>query len=95
MSRVHKRYPDRLYRGKVCEQCLGRGLYDRTALYEILMLAESVRDQVITRTSASVIKQSAVQSGLLKTLRMDGMGKVLEGRTTMEEVFRITQLDAF
>ncbi|MBN1420841.1 MAG: type II secretion system ATPase GspE [Planctomycetes bacterium] len=84
-----------LWRGRGCDTCLGRGLYDRTAIYEILVVDETIRDQIITRTSASVIKQSAVQRGVLRTLRMDGARKVLEGRTTIEEVFRVTQMDIF
>ncbi len=83
-----------LYAGKGCEHCLGRGLYDRTALYECLEMNEVVRDQVIKLASASVIKQAAVEAGL-KTLRMDGLLKVIDGRTTLEEIFRVTQLDIF
>ncbi len=83
-----------LWRGRGCEQCLGRGLYDRTAIYEIFAIDEPARDHIITRTSASVIKQHAVARGL-RTLRMDGAAKVLEGKTTIEEVFRVTQLDVF
>ena len=63
-------------------------LYDRTALYEILEIDEPIRDQVIERTSASVVKQTAVERGT-RTLRMDGLQKVIEGRTTVEEVFRV------
>jgi general secretion pathway protein E len=40
------------------------------------------------------MKQNAVSRGL-GTLRMDGARKVLEGATTIEEVFRVTQLDVF
>jgi general secretion pathway protein E len=58
------------------------------------MVDEEARDQIITRTSASVMKQAAVQRGL-QTLRMDGAKKVVEGITTIEEVFRVTQLDVF
>jgi general secretion pathway protein E len=83
-----------LWRGKGCENCLGRGLFDRTAIYEAFVIDEEARDQIISRTSASVMKQSAVQRGL-QTLRMDGSRKVIEGRTTIEEVFRVTQLDVF
>ena len=83
-----------LWRGKGCDQCLGRGLYDRTAIYEIFAIDEAARDEIIQRTSASVVKQHAVSRGL-KTLRMDGARKVLEGKTTIEEVFRVTQLDVF
>ncbi len=85
----------KLWRGKGCENCLGRGLFDRTAIYEILVLDELMRDQIIERTSASVMKQSAVQRGHLLTLRMDGARKVAAGQTTTEEVFRVTQLDVF
>ncbi|MEM7262613.1 MAG: ATPase, T2SS/T4P/T4SS family [Planctomycetota bacterium] len=84
-----------LYRGEGCDACLGRGLYDRTALYEILMINETIRDQIISRTSASVIKQVAVESGHLLTLRNDGIEKVKQGVSTMEEVFRVTQMDVF
>ena len=61
-----------LFHGRGCDACLGRGLYDRTAIYEILTINEAIRDQIISRTSASVIKQVAVESGHLRTLRMDG-----------------------
>ena len=87
-------HDNKLQRGRGCENCLGRGLFDRTAIYEIFVMDEKSRDQVIERTSASVIKQSAVQRGL-QTLRMDGARKVKEGKTTIEEVFRVTQLDVF
>lgn len=84
-----------LYRGRGCENCLGRGYYDRTAIYEILTVNETIRDQIIARTSASVIKQVAVESGHLRTLRMDGARKVARGITTTDEVFRVTQMDVF
>jgi len=83
-----------LWRGRGCENCLGRGLFDRTAIYEIFAIDEAARDQIIERTSASIVKQSAVQRGL-QTLRMDGARKVVQGHTTIEEVFRVTQLDVF
>ena len=84
-----------LFHGRGCDNCLGRGLYDRTAIYEILTINETIRDQIISRTSASVIKQVAVETGHLRTLRMDGAAKVIQGETTMEEVFRVTQMDVF
>ena len=83
-----------LYLGEGCDSCLGRGLYDRTAIYEIFGIDEQARDEIIQRVSASVMKQNAVTRGL-RTLRMDGSRKVNEGLTTIEEVFRLTQLDVF
>jgi type II secretory ATPase GspE/PulE/Tfp pilus assembly ATPase PilB-like protein len=47
----------------------------------------------MSRAGASTIKKSALERGTMKTLRMDGIGKVLRGRTTIDEVLRITQLD--
>ena len=85
---------NKLWRGRGCEHCLERGLFDRTAIYEILLIDEAARDHIIERTSASVMKQAAVQRGL-KTLRMDGVRLVSKGRTTIEEVLRVTQLDVF
>jgi len=84
-----------LHRGRGCEGCLGRGYYDRTAIYEILTINEMVRDQIIAHTSASVIKQAAVETSHLRTLRMDGARKVAQGITTTDEVFRVTQMDIF
>jgi general secretion pathway protein E len=83
-----------LYLGEGCDSCLGRGLYDRTAIYEIFSIDEHARNEIIERVSASVMKQNAVSRGL-STLRMDGARKVCEGLTTIEEVFRVTQLDVF
>ena len=82
------------WHGKGCENCLGRGLFDRTAIYEIFLVDEDARDHIISRTNASVMKQAAVTRGL-QTLRMDGAKKVATGQTTIEEVFRVTQLDVF
>ncbi|RME76956.1 MAG: type II secretion system protein GspE [Planctomycetota bacterium] len=82
----------RLWRGKGCARCYDTGYTGRTAIYEVLPIGDAIRAHVIQHDSASVIKQTAVKSGL-KTLRMDGIRKVLEGRTTVEEVLRVTQMD--
>jgi type II secretory ATPase GspE/PulE/Tfp pilus assembly ATPase PilB-like protein len=46
------------------------------------------------RLGASIIKKGALERGILKTLRMDGIAKVLRGQTTIDEILRVTQLDA-
>lgn len=85
--------PDgKLWKGAGCDNCMGTGYHDRTGIYEILPMDDTVRDQVMEKKSASVIKRGAMDRGL-KTLRMDGADKVLDGKTTVEEVFRITQVD--
>lgn len=83
-----------LWMGSGCEKCMRTGYKDRTGLYEILPITEKIREYVIDKAGASVIKQEAVKRGL-RTLRMDGAKKVLEGETTIDEVLRVTQMDTF
>jgi general secretion pathway protein E len=82
----------RLWKGRGCPNCLNTGYLDRMGIYEVLPVTEKVREQVMTKTGASLIKQAAVASGF-RTLRMDGAQKVLRGLTTIDEVLRVTQMD--
>jgi general secretion pathway protein E len=84
----------KFYRGAGCEKCLNRGYIGRTGIYEILVLTERIREMIMNREKASTIKQEAFQNGF-RTLRMDGVSKVLKGETTVEEVLRVTQMDMF
>jgi len=77
--------------GKGCDFCLGSGYVERTALYEMLKIDDDVKDQIMDRASASRIKAKAVQNGM-RTLRLDGVQKVLRGETTVDEVLRVTQM---
>ena len=79
--------------GKGCDFCFGSGYVDRTALYEMLPIDEPVRVRVMERSGASTIKRESIQRGTLRTLRMDGLNKVLHGVTTLDEVLRVTQKD--
>ena len=81
-----------LYKGRGCDRCLGTGYHDRTGIYEVLPITDAVREQIIGKVGSTFIKQDAVKKGL-RTLRMDGALKVLQGRTTIEEVVRVTQMD--
>jgi general secretion pathway protein E len=84
----------RLHRGNGCPNCFQTGYTDRSAIYEILPVDEAVKAQIMERASASVIKRGSLERGC-RTLRMDGASKVVQGGTTVEEVLRVTQLDAF
>jgi general secretion pathway protein E len=81
-----------IYRAVGCPACLSTGYKGRTGIYELLMVSEDVRDHVIARHSAGVIRRQAAEDGLL-SLRDDGIRKVLEGVTTLDEVMRVTQED--
>jgi general secretion pathway protein E len=78
--------------GKGCDECFKSGFSGRTAIYEIMPIDAVIQEQIIDKTSASAIKRGAIQRGL-RTLRMDGVDKLLDGVTTPEEILRVTQLD--
>lgn len=79
-----------LYEGKGCEFCRFTGYKGRTAIYEIIVISEAIREMILTRASSQQIKQKAVTEGM-RTLRQDGFQKVIKGITTFSEVVRVTQ----
>jgi type II secretory ATPase GspE/PulE/Tfp pilus assembly ATPase PilB-like protein len=80
------------FHGSGCDRCKGRGYIGRAAIIEALPVTETVRRLIVKRASAAVIKNQAVAEGM-KTLRMVGIDKALEGVTTLEEVWRVTAED--
>ena len=78
--------------GEGCDECFHSGYAGRTAIYEFLPVTEDLRTEVMNGASASEIKKTAVQRGLI-TLRMDGQDKIRDRQTTPDEVLRVTQLD--
>jgi type IV pilus assembly protein PilB len=80
------------YRGSGCDRCKGRGYLGRMAIIEALPVSEPIRRLIIKRASSAVIKNQAVTEGM-KTLRMAGIDKAIEGVTTLEEIWRVTAED--
>jgi len=76
--------------GRGCEACRHTGYRGRTAIYEMMVLDDPVRNLIMQRANANMIKTTAVQRSM-RTLLQNGARKVLEGRTTAEEVLRVTQ----
>jgi type II secretion system protein E len=81
------------YEGKGCEFCKFTGFKGRTAIYEILVLDDDIRDLVIKRAPMNEIKELALKKGM-RTLFNDGMVKVERGITTIKEVLRVTEIEA-
>ncbi|WP_339138532.1 MAG: type II secretion system ATPase GspE [Candidatus Electrothrix sp. GW3-4] len=81
-----------LYLGRGCEECLHTGYQGRLGIYELIVLSEHIRSIILTTSDAGQIKREAMADpeNPMLTLRMDGLRKVLEGVTTLEEVFRVT-----
>jgi len=61
-------------------------------LIEALPVSEAIRRLIIKRASAAVIKNQAMTEGM-KTLRVVGVEKAIEGVTSLEEVWRVTAED--
>ncbi|MDP3790729.1 MAG: ATPase, T2SS/T4P/T4SS family [Candidatus Omnitrophota bacterium] len=80
----------KLYEGKGCESCRFTGYKGRTAIYEIMVMSEPMRELVLKRASSDQIKKKAVALGM-RTLRQDGWEKIAVGITTPSEVIRVTQ----
>ncbi|MCK5942189.1 MAG: Flp pilus assembly complex ATPase component TadA [Planctomycetes bacterium] len=86
-------FPDgKLWIGRGCDECFRSGFAGRTAIYEVMPIDVHVQEQIINKATASEIKRGALERGL-RTLRMDGIQKLMSGMTTPEEVLRVTQLD--
>lgn len=82
-----------LHRGTGCEKCRDKGYLGRTGIFELLVIDNEVRSMITDRIDSQSIKQSAISRGM-KTLRIDGLEKAMQGITTIEEVLRVTQKDA-
>ena len=78
--------------GLGCDRCRSTGYLGRTGVFELLLINEEVRTQVLEKAPASRIKQRAVATGM-QTLLVDGREKVRQGRATVEEVLRVCQRD--
>ena len=77
-------------RSKGCDECQGLGFKGRIGIYEFLPMTDGIRPLVLERKPVSALRDAARELGM-RTLREDGLGKVVEGHTTIEEVLRETQ----
>ena len=80
-----------IFRADGCEKCLETGYRGRTGIYEFLPLSEAIKGLVLKTSDANQINKVARAEGMAN-LREDGINKVMEGRTTISEVLRVTQL---
>jgi general secretion pathway protein E len=84
--------PQVLYRGQGCEKCKGKGYLGRMGIFELLEINNQIRPMITERMDSQRIKSQAISQGM-KTLRNDGIEKVIQGITALEEVLRVTQKD--
>jgi type II secretion system protein E len=82
----------RLWKGTGCRSCRQSGYRGRTGIHELLVTNDVIRDLIVQRVNAGVIRLEALKAGMI-TLRQDGWRKVLNGTTTIDEVARNTAGD--
>lgn len=80
-----------LYRSRGCGKCHHTGYKGRQGIFELLLMTKEMKSCVLTTSDANEIKRLAIKDSGLITLRHDGARKVLEGTTTIEEVYRVCQ----
>jgi type IV pilus assembly protein PilB len=77
------------YYGRGCSNCNDTGYRGRKGIFELLVISEALRNLINERSPAVVIRQKAVELGMV-TLREDGLRTIFDGDTTIEEVVKYT-----
>lgn len=77
------------FRGEGCKECNNSGYKDRTAIYEVMEITDDIRLLITQRSSADLITKQAIQGGMIPIMR-DGVAKVFQGITSIDEVIRVT-----
>jgi type II secretory ATPase GspE/PulE/Tfp pilus assembly ATPase PilB-like protein len=94
LSRImaaHNLEQSRFQKGKGCEHCAGTGYLGRTGVFEILEFDDHLKAALLTHKEYEHLKAAVIESVAgFKSLREDAVLKWAEGRTTAEEVFRVT-----
>jgi type IV pilus assembly protein PilB len=80
----------RLFYGEGCPHCKQTGYKGRTAVFELMVINEPIRELIYGHASLSEIRDAAIKKNGMVTLKEDGLLKIGAGITTMEEVVRAT-----
>ncbi|MFA9288336.1 MAG: GspE/PulE family protein [Weeksellaceae bacterium] len=83
----------RIYKGAGCKICHGTGYTGRVALFEVLEVTPEVRKLILQKSDSDLIIKQAQKEGMT-TMLQDGVEKVAQGVTTLEEVLRVTKVEA-
>jgi len=80
----------KFYKGIGCDNCKHTGYSGRTGIHEILVVDERIRELITRRGSVTELREAASKAGY-KDMRFDGLRKVMEGTTSVEELLRVTK----
>jgi len=82
----------KLFKGRGCNECALTGYRGRKGIFEIFKVTEEIQKMIFEKVPASELRAHARQAGM-RSLREDGLRKVLAGITTLDEVMRMTMGD--
>jgi type II secretory ATPase GspE/PulE/Tfp pilus assembly ATPase PilB-like protein len=80
-----------LQRGVGCPACFQTGYLGRTGVFEIMDINETIRELIFQQIPKDILRRVAVDLGM-RTLKSSAVDKVLEGVTTVEEVYRVVAM---
>ncbi len=86
--------PEEFKMGKGCEKCQGMGYLGRKGIFEQMTVTEEIRAAITEGATHAKIRELAMKNGM-KTLREDGLRYLRDGRTTAEELLRLTKDERF
>ena len=78
-----------IYEAKGCKECMDIGYRGRVGIYELLVMDNEIRNSVIENQDLDKLKKLARKKGM-RTLRQAALQKVLDGKSSIEEVIRVT-----
>ncbi len=79
--------PPTFYKAAGCDYCNNIGYKGRSGIFEIMPVDDTIKGLIVGRASSAAVREAAVAAGM-RTLQQDGMAKVLNGTTSVEEVLR-------
>ncbi|MEX2112327.1 MAG: ATPase, T2SS/T4P/T4SS family [Pirellulales bacterium] len=80
----------RFMKGKGCGNCSKSGYRGRLGIFELMLMSNKIREQAFAGVSTQELRRAALSQGMT-TLYQDGIRKVLNGTTTIEEIFRVAK----
>jgi general secretion pathway protein E/type IV pilus assembly protein PilB len=96
LAPLRRRYgdelPETLYKGRGCRRCQGTGYRGRIGIFEMMVVTDELRSLALENAAAHELRKVAQRQGM-RNLRDDGFRHLAEGRTTIEEVLRVTKDD--
>jgi type IV pilus assembly protein PilB len=84
-----------LYRGKGCKNCKQSGYLGRMGIFELFFINEKIKQLISEKASTQIIRRAAEDGTGMISLRKDGLRKVLNGMTTLEEIDRVAYKEVF